>query len=173
MNWLDSKLESIATFFVELSGNGYDPDGSRLPAFKEYKPPSIKPPQPKKKAQVVDDMTELYSDEEINAMSESEFSIKVGGAKNKQEFARQSEDQPKKQKAVVFDDLDSVDHGITEREYGEMMAYTPVLRDCSIAAKVKAGIAKGKTLQAIATETRQPYQLIRHYSSALNRAKSD
>lgn len=166
-------LESVATFFVDLSGNGYDPEGSRLPAFEARKPPSIKPPEAKKKVYIDEDLSDLYSDEEIDAMSDAQFSIKVGGARSKQEFAKKSSEAPPKKKAIVFDDLDSSDHGITEREYGEMMSYTPVLRDCALAAKVKAGIAKGKTLQTIATETKQSHQLIRHYSSALNRAKND
>jgi len=172
MSRVHSLLESIATIFVEISGNGFNPEGCKLPAFKAYKPPTAKVPVEKKKA-VEQDQSDIYTWEEIEAMDSSAFAIKVGGAKSKEDFAKQAKEAPPKKQAVVFDDLDASDHGITPREYGEMLAYTPSLRDLKLAAKVKAGVLKGKNLRTIAEESQTPYQLIRHYSAALGRANND
>lgn len=169
---LHSLLESVATFFVDATGHGFDPEGSKLPAFKTYKPPTAKVPVEKKKV-VVEDLSDLYTWEEIEEMDDSAFAIKVGGAKTKEAFIKQSKDAPPKAKTVVFDDLDASDHGITQREYGEMLAYTPSLRDLKLAAKVKAGVLKGENLRTIAEKSQTPYQLIRHYSAALGRANTD
>lgn len=165
-------LESAANFFVELSGNGFDPQGCQLPAFQKVKPPSIKPPEKKKKVAIESD-EDLYSDEEIGEMSDAEFAIKVGGARTKSDFIRQSKEAPKKQKAIVFDDLDSEDYGITPREYGEMLAYNPPLRDLALAKKVKAGKEKGESLADLAKRINEGLSLVKHYSAALSRARDD
>lgn len=168
---IDIALSRLANVIVSAAGNGFDPDGSPLPAFRTRTPPSIEVPRkPKRKAVEVDDDT-MYTDEEIEAMSAAEFAIKVGGAKTKEAFYS-IKSEPKKTREVDFDTVDSDDHGITEREYGEMRAYVPTLTDLALAAKVKAGKAAGKSLRRIAEETRQTYQTIRHYSAALGRANS-
>lgn len=164
-------LERIANFFVELSGNGFDESGGSLPSFAPPKaPPRVNVPKEKKKA-VYDSDSDLYTDDEIGQMSDSEFAIRVGGARSKDAFIKESGSTPKKPSANVFDDLSS--EGITDREYGEMLQYTPTLRDIKLAARVKIGIKNGKGLRVIAAETMQPYQLIRHYSAALGRANDE
>ena len=70
MSRVHSFLESIATIFVEISGNGFNPEGCKLPAFKAYKPPTAKVPVEKKKA-VEQDQSDIYTWEEIEAMDSS------------------------------------------------------------------------------------------------------
>lgn len=50
MNWLDSILESVALFFVELSGSKFDPDGCQLPSFSAPSRPAAKVPKKEVKA---------------------------------------------------------------------------------------------------------------------------
>lgn len=172
MTWLERHIDSVATFFVELSGNGFDPEGCKLPAFKTVKPPSIKPPEKKKKP-IIETDDDLYTDDEIMEMSDSEFAIRVGGARTKSDFIMQSNEAPKKPKAVVFDDLDGDDYGITAREYGEMLAYNPPLRDLALAKKVKDGKARGESLSDIASRINEGLSLVKHYSAALSRGREE
>lgn len=170
---IDARLQGLTDFFLEMTGNGFDPQGSPLPAFRAHKPPSIEPPRkaPKKAAQV--DSDGIYTDEEIEAMSDVEFALRIGGARTKHEFYKKDTAQARKApiRAVEFDEVDMDDHGITPREYGEMRAYVPTLTDLALAAKVKKGKTAGKSLRKIAEETKQTYQTVRHYSAALGRAQ--
>ena len=170
MSWLDD----LAKALVNVSGNGFNANGCQLPEYRATRLNTAKLPENKKKqaVDIVDDG--LYTDDEIEAMSDAEFAIKVGGARTKAAFRQSENIAPKKKNTIVFDDVETIDtHGITEREYGEMLAYTPSLRDVKLAAAIKNGIEKGKTLRAIAGEVKQSYQLVRHYSSALSKAKND
>ena len=142
MSWLNSKLESIATFFVEFSGNGFDPEGCQLPAFKAYKPPTARVP---KKEGVKDAGGDWV------------------GFDGQKVFTNASN-------AVELDNYG--DYGITEREYGEMLMYDPPLRNLEIAGKVKTGKARGDSLSEIARALKKDVSLIKHYSAALYRAKN-
>lgn len=63
---------------------------------------------------------------------------------------------------------------LTPREYGELRAYSKQkLNDYPLAAKVKLMKSRGQNLVEIAKALNQEYQLIRHYSSALKRAKDE
>lgn len=163
MGWLESLANTIVTF----SGNGFDPDASPLPTFKPKAPPTAKlqEKKPKKAADVTRE--DLLTDEELRAgnwkyrgrpMSEREI----------QEMKKEAS-----RKKVVQIDLDEVDndrHGLTEREYGEMLVYNPPLTNTRLAMQVKEKKAKGLTLAEIAAQLGQSEQTIRHYSSALFKA---
>lgn len=137
---LDRKFESVATFFVELSGNGYDPEGCQLPAFKAYKPPTAKVPR-KEQAQEKGGDWVGWDGQKVHSTASN---------------------------AVELDNY--ADYGITEREYGEMLMYDPPLRNLEIAGKVKSAKANGEPLAEIARRLRYDVQTIRHYSSALYKA---
>ena len=122
---------------------------------------------------IVEAMDKLQNDDEIMEMSDSEFAIRVGGARTKSDFIMQSNEAPKKPKAVVFDDLDGDDYGITAREYGEMLAYNPPLRDLALAKKVKDGKARGESLSDIASRINEGLSLVKHYSAALSRGREE
>lgn len=169
---LDNVLNDLASFFVSMAGNGFDPSASPLPAFRQRKPPSVElPKKPQKKAPDLED-SGIYSDVEIDEMTQVEFATKVGGAKTKAQFFSQKA-EPKPKTVIDFDEEEKEMHGITAREYGEMKAYTPMLNDLQLASKVKRGKAAGKSLKKIADEIRETYQTVRHYSAALGRAQND
>ena len=140
MSWIDQKLTEIATFIVELSGNGYDPEGSRLPAFKQYKPPTAKVPKKEAVKNTGGDWVGWDGQKVHNTGSN----------------------------AVELDNYG--EYGITEREYGEMLMYDPPLRNLEIAGKVKKAKENGEPLADVARRLNKDLQTIRHYSSALYKA---
>jgi len=164
MHWLDN----LAHTLVEWSGKGFDPNGCTLPAFKpKHEPRAALPKREKKPVEVRDDG--LLTDEE---MKDWRY---YGTGKESDGRIKQALKDVKTSKAVHIDFDETPDdmHGITEREYGEMRAYNPPLLNLTIAAIVKAERAKGskkKTWAQVAIETRQTEQMIKHYSSALEKA---
>lgn len=157
-------LESLAKTLVEWSGNGFDPQGCTLPAYKpKQEPRAALPKQPKKVVEVRDDG--LLSDEEM-----LDWRYYGYGKEGMERVAKATQDtRTSKAVEVDFDELPSDMHGITEWEYGQMLAYSPPLRDTALAAKVKS-MKPTKTLSEIAAILGEKEQLIRHYSSALGKA---
>lgn len=143
------------------------PDGWRPKAI-----PTAKAPKVEKKRRTEESNDDLYTDDEIAGMSDAEFSIKVGGAKSKGDFYRKAESTAtKRQTTFDFEADDMERHGITDREYACLLAYDPPLTDLELAARVKMAIAKGEALTKFAERAGIKYQLARHYSAALKRAK--
>jgi hypothetical protein len=142
-NWIDRQFEAIAAFILDVTGNGFDPDGCALPSFAP-------PPKP---------ATAKVPKKEHTGSKGGDWVGWDGGRVL-------SEDS----KAIEFDNY--ADYGITEREYGEMLAYDPPLRSLEIASKVKAGKERGDTLNEIAKRLSKDVSLVKHYSAALYRAKN-
>ena len=162
MGWLDN----LANALVTMSGNGFNPDASRLPAFKPKALPTAKiPEKPRKAADVTSE--DLLTDEDL---MRSNWRYQ-GRAMTKAEVEKMKAET--KRKKVVQIDLDEVDndrHGLTEREYGEMLAYNPPLTNTKLAMQIKEKKAKGLTLAEVAAQLGQSEQTVRHYSSALFKA---
>ena len=167
---IDNALMRLANAVVSIVGNGFNPEGSALPAFRSRIPPRVELPERPKKPTVAVGNDSMYTDDEIDAMTDVEFAIKVGGAKSKADFYS-TKSETRKSNEIDFDTVDNDTHGITPREYGEMRAYTPTLLNLELAGKVKRGKQAGKSLRKIAQEIGQTYQTVRHYSAALGRAK--
>lgn len=158
--WLDNLAQALVTF----AGKGFDPQGCQLPAFKpKQEHRAALPKQPKKPVEVRDDG--LLTDEEM-----LDWRYYGYGDKGQERVAKATQDtRTSRAVEVDFDETPSDMHGITEREYGEMLAYTPQLKDTALAAKVKS-MKPTKTLSEIAAILGEKEQLIRHYSSALGKA---
>lgn len=162
MGWLDNLANAIVT----MSGNGFNPDASRLPAFKPKAPPTAKiPDKPRKAADVTSE--DLLTDEDL---MQSNWRYQ-GRAMTKAEVEKmKAETKRKKVVQIDLDDVDNDRHGLTEREYGEMLAYNPPLTNTKLAMQIKEKKAKGLTLAEVAAQLGQSEQTVRHYSSALFKA---
>jgi hypothetical protein len=159
--WLDNLAQALVTF----AGKGFDPQGCQLPAFKpKQEHRAALPKQPKKPVEVRDDG--LLSDDEL---AEPNWRYSIHGMDEARLSDFKKDIKQSKAIEVDFDEPPSDMHGITEREYGEMLAYSPQLKDTALAAKVKS-MKPTKTLSEIAAILGEKEQLIRHYSSALGKA---
>lgn len=162
--WLDNLAQALVTF----AGKGFDPQGCQLPAFKpKQEHRAALPKKEKKPVEVRDDG--LLTDEEMKNWRY------YGTGKESEARIKEALKDVRTSRAVEvdFDELPAEMHNITEREYGEMKMYNPPLLDLRIASIVKAERAKGsgkKTWAQVAIETRQTEQMIKHYSSALEKA---
>lgn len=169
----------LSTFEDALTGGDVPQVGQyavKCPAkWMPKKAASVEVPKKEKKRVKIDIDPEIYTDEEILEMSDAEFAIKVGGARNRAEFynRRDADSAAKKQPQTTFDfEADNLEeYGITDAEYGQLLAYDPPLLDLELASKVKMAIVKGETLTKFAERIGVKYQLVRHYSAALKRAK--
>ena len=159
-----SLLDSLAGAIVDFSGNGFDPQGCTLPAYKpKQEPRAALPKKEKKVADLTND--DLLTEEEMRSWKY--YGTGPGSDKRIQEALKDT--KTSKVAYVDFDELPADMHGITEWEYGQMLAYSPPLKDTALAAKVKS-MKPTKTLSEIAAILGEKEQLIRHYSSALGKA---
>ena len=141
-SFIHNLLQDVATFAVNVSGNEFKPDGCRLPSFSPPKPPPTAK-VPRKEAK----------------QNKGGFWVGFDGQNIYDEGSNK-----------VSDDENPTSHGITEREYGEMLAYDPPLRNLELAAKVKAARERGLSLAEFAKGRGEGLSLIKHYSAALSRA---
>lgn len=139
---IDELLQDVANIAVGISGNTFNPEGCRLPSFAPPKPPPTAK-IPKKEGE----------------KSKGGFWVGYDGQNMYDSGTNQ----------IEMDDYAS--HGITEREYGEMLNYDPPLRSLELAGKVKAAKERGMSLAEFAKGRKESLSLIKHYSAALSRAK--
>ena len=138
---IDRALTWVAETIVSMAGFGFNPDSCPLPAFPNVKPPTAKVPKKEKPKEERGDWVAWDGGKVF------------GTAEN----------------TVDLDDY--ADYGLTEREYGEMLAYNPPLRNLELAGKVKKWKMQGKTIKEMADISRESQSLLKHYSAALSRAK--
>lgn len=136
-------FEWLAQGIVNWMGYGHDPKGCMLPKFTTDKEPTAKLPKAEK--------------EKGNAK------VVVGYGESGLLY-----DEPSKQNEI--EDAEIEMHGITEREYGQMLDYKPPLRDLKLAGKIKQRKEEGFSLDDISKQLKTPLQMVKHYSSALNKA---
>ncbi len=161
MAWLDTLANAIA----EMSGNGFNPHGCPLPAFKPKQENRAALPKKENKAVEVRD-DGLLTDEEM-----LDWRYYGYGDEGRERIAIATKDtRTSRSVEIDFDEMPSDMYGITEREYGEMKAYNPPLGNIKLASQVKTMKAKGLTLAEIAVQLGQAEMTIRHYSSALFKA---
>ena len=160
MSWLDNLAETLVTW----SGKGFDPNGCQLPAFKpRQENRAALPKKEKKPVDVRDDG--LLTDAEMK-----NWRYYGTGEESDNRIREALKDvRTSKSVEVDFDEMPSDMHGITEREYGEMLAYDPPLRNLKLASDVKR-LRKTNTLSDVARILGEKDQLVKHYSSALTKA---
>jgi len=159
-------LETLANALVEWSGNGFDQTACPLPAFKPKREATAKLPDAPKK------MKEVIGDDLLTAEEMLDWRYCGYGERGQARVHEVLSEKPARPKAVQvdFDETPSEMHGITEREYGEMLAYNPPLTNLKLASRIKAKKAAGVSLADIAAQVGQSEQTVRHYSSALFKA---
>lgn len=138
-------FEWLAQGIVNWMGYGHDPKGCMLPRF-----PAIE-------KEVTAKIPEGAKENKGNAK------VVVGYGATGMLY-----DTPSRQNEI--EDAEIEMHGITEREYGEMLDYKPPLRDLKLASKIKQRKAEGFSLDDISKQLKTPLQMVKHYSSALNKA---
>lgn len=159
-------LDKLANALVNMSGNGFDPDACPLPAFRPKLENTAKLPDAPKKTK------EAIGDDLLTAEEMLDWRYCGYGERGQARVHEVLSEKPARPKAVQvdFDETPSEMYGITEREYGEMLAYNPPLTNLKLASKIKAKKADGVALADIAAQVGQSEQTVRHYSSALFKA---
>jgi len=159
-------LETLANAIAEMSGNGFNPHGCHLPAYKpKQENRATLPKKEKKPVEIRDDG--LLTDEEM-----LDWRYYGYGKEGRERIAAATKDtRTSKAVEIDFDERPSDMYGITEREYGEMKAYNPPLGDLKLASEIKR-MKPTMTLKDIAQVLGQTEQMVRHYSSALGKASS-
>lgn len=139
-------VDWFARGIVNWLGYGHDPNGCQLPRFPSDKQATAQVPKEGKQNQ-------------------GNAKVIVGYGESGMLY-----DTPSQSNAGEVEEAITDMHGITEREYGEMLDYRPPLRDLKLASKIKARKADGFSLDEISKQLKIPLQTVKHYSSALNKA---
>lgn len=185
---MNTEKKTLAHVIVEFLGFGFDPHGGILPTWKAKPKPAVAVPKEDKKPETNArqiPISDYYSEkelEQIAAMDEHEFGrirSEFGSYKTPEEFIRdyRAKVSNASTQTSTVDFTNEIDVNLTEREYGEMLAYKPPLTDRVFASAIKTELVKRhfKRHKEIVEVLKVRFpditiQDVKHHSSAFQKA---